>query len=101
MNMMAQDSTTKGGLSYDQSILDKHDIPPELTWLKNKLYGYLNNESTQDDWMNDTSQKMKDIRHKYFHFSARYNIKYVYGIRFRPYKPQWSDGERKRTLHAG
>ncbi|MEL6723333.1 MAG: DUF2235 domain-containing protein [Pseudomonadota bacterium] len=97
MHMMADHSKQKGGLKYDLMALEKHAIPEDLTDLKKTLETCLN-QGTHYDWMNDTSTEMQKVRHKYFHFSARYN-----GI---GHNPQWSDkgsidGKRQRIIQEG
>ncbi len=97
MQIMADHSNQKGGLKYDPMALKKHAIPEDLTDLKKTLETCLN-QGTHYDWMNDTSTEMQKVRHKYFHFSARYN-----GI---GNDPQWSDegtidGKRQRIIQEG
>ena len=100
MNMMADFSLKSGGLNYKKRSIKGYDIPDNLTWLKEELYGCLNGDSGGYDWMNDAREKTKEARHKYFHFSSRYNE--AFGV----HAPQWSDddpieGERRRITQPG
>lgn len=93
MNMMAKHSTDNGSIKYRASEIRSYGIPPDLNFLKTKLYAYLDSCS-DDDWMNNTTKEMQEIRHKYFHFSSRYN-----GI---GHDPQWSnDNQRQRIIQDG
>lgn len=85
---------------FDKEALDdKYAIPEELTWLKEEIYEkrdtVLSSEVQINGWWRDKREKLKRVRHEFFHFSA------YYGAPGAAFDPEFIDGKRKRKIQDG
>lgn len=100
MNMMAQHSTRDGAFVYSDKQLARYKIDDDLNDIKDVCYGYIDAPPGQNFWIDNKAEDLRNIRHKYLHFSAHYDDA------FEPHAPDWTNagkagGMRERTVQGG
>ncbi len=90
-------------MKFKPTLKSSEKVPASLSKAESNIKKYFDkhkkpsaNEkvfsSVADDWINDNSQWLKDLRHGYFHFSAHYSI----GL-----SPRIKNGKRSRLVLRG
>ena len=83
-----------------KSKLEKvENVPPELSTVQQELLGYVGKHegkgaysSNAEDWHDNERKWLRDLRYRYFHFSARLEI---------GNGPRYINGKRQRGEYGG
>ena len=94
LKIMADFAVKESGITFKSKLTKRADIIIKnagLGTIESKLKAYVGkNKSSPDDWLNDRSLELKELRNKHLNFSARVGI---------GYSPRLIDGKRKRFIY--
>ena len=97
------EQASKSEIKFKPALKSAEKVPGSLSKAESNIKSYFdkhkkpatnakNFTSVADDWINNTSQWLKDLRHGYFHFSAHHKI----GL-----SPRYVNGKRVRLVLRG
>ncbi|RDH83858.1 MAG: hypothetical protein DIZ80_06905 [endosymbiont of Galathealinum brachiosum] len=97
------DQAVESEIKFKPALKSAEKVPGTLSKAESNIKKYFSKNkkvpesastytSKADDWLNDTSQWLKDLRHDCFHFSAHYSI----GL-----SPRIKNGKRTRLVLRG
>ena len=112
LRIMVDQATNKAGLKFQSSkcrdyihpewgsaeIILRESLPPDLQDLFTALYKP-ESPGLIGKWHDDFSYS--DLRHKYLHFSSRYDVSDRWGLHFDIYAPRWIGDHRVRHIIPG
>ncbi len=96
LQIMAEYGRVDGQLNFCPLLETRYTFPPGIAWVKEEIIRA--QPSSPAYWMDRTDQRMKDLRHAFFHFSAHYGT--VAGL-IHPMIPNFVDNHRQREIIAG
>ncbi|MFK5891688.1 MAG: DUF2235 domain-containing protein [Pseudomonadota bacterium] len=93
----------ESNIKFKPALKSAEKVPGSLSKVESNIRNYFSKHkkipnnakdftSVADDWLNNTSQWLKDLRHGYFHFSAHHSI----GL-----SPRYKNGKRSRLVLRG
>lgn len=90
-----------GGLAFSSSLQARNPIPAELNTVNAEVNAYIAGlgVSTINDWNRNTPQ-LRDLRHRYLHFSAHYDTLGIYDPHF-TLRDDRINGVRRRVIYDG
>ncbi len=92
LHLMA-DFAVESGMQIGSKMKRVERIPPELAGAASLIEAYAGGgNSKAEDWFGKTDAWLQELRYKYLHYSARYEV---------GHHPRWIKGRRARVIYDG